>query len=426
MLKRHSLEGQQRLAGGTDLRLAIVSPFLDRKHGTERCIVEQIERFLTRPGCEIHIYSQSVQDLEVVRAAGFSAPSPVSGKAIWHPVPSIPGPGLLKFVWWYFANRGIRWFHENLRSVRYDVVYSPGINCSDADAIAVHIVFHEYFRLIRDELRLSKAPLRTWPILLHRALYYRLIMALERRIYRDHHVALSAVSNLTAGELTAYFARREVRVILNAVDLTYFTPRARLHRREDSRRKLRLLRDEFIVLLIGNDWRNKGLETLLAAVALTQQKQIRVVVVGHDNQVPFLSQISRLGLERQVVFADPSPDVLQFYAAADVYASPTHHDSFALPPIEAMACGLPVITSDRNGGAQIITDGFDGFVLKGPDAVNDLAQLISRLCVQPELCRQVGDRAAQCVQSYTWDRNASETWEFLRRTAEGKVVLRSK
>jgi hypothetical protein len=176
------------------MRLAVVSPFLDRRHGTERCIVEQIERFLKTPGCEIHIYSQSVEDFTVVRSSDLGSSAVPSGTAVWHPIPSLPGPHLLNFLWWYFANQGLRWFHQRFRSIHFDVVFSPGINCWDANAIVVHIVFHEFFRLVRDDLRLRNAPIRTWPVLLHRLLYYRLIMALETRIYPDPQITLAAVS----------------------------------------------------------------------------------------------------------------------------------------------------------------------------------------------------------------------------------------
>jgi glycosyltransferase involved in cell wall biosynthesis len=108
---------------------------------------------------------------------------------------------------------------------------------------------------------------------------------------------------------------------------------------------------------------------------------------------------------------------MQFYAAADVYAGPSLHDSFALPPIEAMACGLPVITSVTNGGSQIITEGLDGFVLNDAQDSVALSRLISRLYEQPDLRRSVGKNAARTAQSYSWERNASETWEFLCKAA---------
>jgi glycosyltransferase involved in cell wall biosynthesis len=393
------------------MRIAVVSPFLDRRHGTERCIVEQIERFL-QDGCVVHVYSQSIRDMEVVRPSGRTE---VSGKAIWHRIPSLPGPHLVNFFWWYAANQALRWFQRTFQSLHFDVVFSPGINCADVDAIVVHIVFHEFVRLVGDELKLRDAPLRTWPVLIHRRLYYRLIMALENRIYRRQRVALAAVSGLTARELAEHFGRTDVTVILNAVDLARFNAPERLRRRPASRKQLQISEDKLVLLLVGNDWKKKGLPTLLGAVAANPGLPFYVLVVGRDNREPFLAQIQESRLEERVCFAEASADVMQFCAAADVYVGPSLHDSFALPPLEAMACGLPVITTATNGGAQIITEGVDGFVLSNAKDVAALAQLLRRLYEEPETRLTVGENAARTVQSLTWQRNARETLEFLTK-----------
>jgi glycosyltransferase involved in cell wall biosynthesis len=395
------------------LRIAVVSPFLDRQHGTERCIVEQVEHFLREPGCEIHIYSQSIRDLETVRLKGFPAPPPSPGKAVWHRIPALPGPHLLNFLWWYFANQALRWYQQKFRALRFDLVFSPGINCKDANAIVVHIVFHEFFRLVHRDLRLRDAPLSSWPILLHRILYYRLIMALENRIYRNPRIRLAAVSQLTARELTAHFGRRDVTVIPNAVDLARFSLPERLRRREQSRKILQIPETDFVLLLVGNDWKKKGLEPLLSAMAAIQHLPLRLLVVGRDDPAPFLQQIQHLHLDGRVHFLKPTSDIMHFYAAADVYTGPSLHDSFALPPIEAMACGLPVITSVTNGGSQIITEGHDGFVLSEAHDSLALSRLICCLYEQPDLRRSIGENAARTAQSYSWGRNASETWNFL-------------
>ena len=133
------------------------------------------------------------------------------------------------------------------------------------------------------------------------------------------------------------------------------------------------------MLLVGNDWKKKGLTTLLNSIATIDHIPLRMLVVGRDDPAPFRDQIQRLHLAGRVLFLEPSSDIMQVYAAADLYAGPSLHDSFALPPIEAMASGLPVTTSVTNGGSQIITEGFDGFVLSNPADVLALAQLVARL-----------------------------------------------
>ena len=80
---------------------------------------------------------------------------------------------------------------------------------------------------------------------------------------------------------------------------------------------------------------------MLQSVAALPQLPLQVLVAGRDNRNLFLSQIEALRLRQRVLFADPSPDVMRFYATADAYCGPSLHESFSLPPLEAMACGLP-------------------------------------------------------------------------------------
>ncbi len=173
------------------MRLAVVSPFLDRLHGTERCIVEQLERLATRNDMEIHVYSQRIEDLNGV--ARYLAPLS-SSRILWHKVPAIPGPHLLAYLWWFIANHLLRFWDSRIRGIKFDLLYSPGINALDADVIAVHIVFHEFYKQVRAHLRFRKASPAGWPKLLHRLVYYRLIMALERLVYPRPAVSLSSVS----------------------------------------------------------------------------------------------------------------------------------------------------------------------------------------------------------------------------------------
>ena len=140
------------------MRLTVVSPFLDRLHGTELCIIEQIENFASRHSWEIHLYSQNVKDVRGLRlVTDLVADSP--GSIFWHKVSALPRPHLLNYLWWFFANHWQRWLDRRSGRVRPDLVYSPGINCLDADVIVVHIVFHAFYERLRSELVLRRVPL---------------------------------------------------------------------------------------------------------------------------------------------------------------------------------------------------------------------------------------------------------------------------
>ncbi len=101
------------------MRLAVVSPFLDRSHGTERCIVEQIERLARLPGWEIHLYSQHVDQVaSLCEDSSPEACSPSGARIVWHRIPDLPGPHLLRYLWWFAANHFYRWRDRRSRRPR--------------------------------------------------------------------------------------------------------------------------------------------------------------------------------------------------------------------------------------------------------------------------------------------------------------------
>lgn len=399
------------------MRLAVISPFLDARHGTERCILEQLKRFPA--GVDTHIYSERLEDLDSVARW---PTSPKDARFHWHKTPAIPGPHLLKFIFWFAANRVARWRDARFRRLPCDAVFSPGINALDADAIAVHIVFREMHWQLLPQLRFEANPIASWPLLLHRRLYYRLIMALEDRVYRNRAVRLIAVSGAVAAQLREHYARTDVRVVPNGVDVSTFAPAPRLQRRAAARAAINLTASEIAVLLIGNDWKKKGLTTLLEALALCRDLPLRLLIVGNDARGPFEQTVRKKNLADEVLFLNPSPDVMQFYAAADIYAGPSLEDAYALPIIEAMACGLPVIASSRAGASEIITDAEDGLILRDPQDANELATDLRRLASDARLREELGKRATETAQQYSWERNAAALWDELTAAAAHKKL----
>jgi UDP-glucose:(heptosyl)LPS alpha-1,3-glucosyltransferase len=392
------------------LRLAVVSPFVDRRHGTERALAELLERLARQYHCQIHLFSQCVEDLVLDDPAVPRAAE--AGAVWWHKVPSVGGPHLLKFVTWIAANGFLRWYYRIFRNTSFDLVLSPGINCLNADAVIVHALFHRLRELARQETDNSSTPtgfLRR----LHRRAYYGLLAALERRVYSDRNVSLAAVSQRTADLLAQYFQRRDVRVIPNGVDGEQFCVAARIARRCEARGRRNFRDSDCVLLLIGNDWRVKGVPAILTAMAAAPALPLRLLVAGNDAADAFREMAKHLGILDRCQWEPPRGDVIDLYAAADIYVSPSREDSFGLPVAEAMACGLPAITSVLAGVSGLIRDGVDGFVLRDPCDVGILAEVLKQLCIDEELRNRVGGTAAAAMREWTWDRNAAAVWELL-------------
>src|SRR5215469_10406487 len=294
-------------AGGGQVRLVVISPFLDKRHGTERVVSELIERLVRDYNCEIHLYSQRVEDLLTPLD---QRPQAGGGCIRWHRVVSIPGPHLIQYMWWFGSNMLQRWWDVRFGKLSPDLVFSPGINAWDADVIQVHIVFEEFYQRVKPQLLFRHAPPASWPQLFHRRLYYGLVRWLERRMYRRKLVRLAGVSEIVAAQLGKHFGRHDAVSIPNGVDVKRFEPKARLRRRSAARAELNLVPGTFVLLLIGNDWRKKGLQTLIEVLNEHRDLPIQLLVVGKDDAKPFEATIERLELLNRVRFMAPSQDVM--------------------------------------------------------------------------------------------------------------------
>ena len=384
------------------MRIAVVSPSVDKRHGTERRVAEFISRLADQ--YELHIYSMRVEDIDLSRV-------------VWHRIPRLPGPYLLTYLWWFIANHLWRRLDRS-RGIVPDVVYTPGVNCLDADAVSIHILFNSFRESIHNALQLSQNSIVDWPRIVHRRLFYRLIATLEPYVYGRADVCIAAVSNRIAADLRRFYRPlAEVSVIYNGIDPDRFSPEHRARLRVASRNTLSIRNDEFVLLLIGNDWRNKGLSCLLNAMAQVADPRLHALIVGSDNPVPFRHLTTELRLEGRIQFCAPRADAEQYYAAADAYVGPSLNDAFAQPPAEAMACGLPVITSRKNGGSEIITHGCDGLILEDPTDSRGLADMIRNLIDDASLRNRLGAAAAETARRFTWERNAAQMRDFFEKAA---------
>lgn len=384
-------------------RLVVVSPFLDKQHGTERCVAEQIERLAGV--YEIHLYSSRVEDVDL------------SG-VTWHRVSALGGPHLFAYIWWLCANPFQRWRHAKFRGIAPDVIYSPGVNCLDADVVSVHVLFSKVREQITQEQHHSVA----WPLILHRRIYYRLIQFLENKLYGRDNIFLAAVSEKGAQDIRARFGQKKhLSVIYHGVDTAKFNPQKRSELRANARAELNLNNDAFAILFIGNDWRNRGLPCLLNAAAMLQDPNAHILVVGTDSAAAYQEAAENLRLAGRVHFLPPRRDVEFYYAAADAYAGPSLEDTFSLPPAEAMACGLPVITSRATGVSEIIHHGEDGLVLEDSTDAKTLSEWLARLASDSNWRNQLGTAAARTAAGYTWAQNSALLQQVINSLLKSKM-----
>ena len=189
--------------------------------------------------------------------------------------------------------------------------------------------------------------------------------------------------------------------------------------RRDS--QLDLASDRFTLLLVGNDLRKKGISVLLDAMSQLRELPLDLLIVGREDPTPFRRMVQERALEGHVHFLPPRKDVEFYYAAADAYTGPSLEDTFALPPAEAMACGLPVIVSAENGTVEIITDEIDGMILKDATDARSLATMIRRLFEDAEFRIWLGRKASETARQYSWERNGKDLAQIFEEVLRQKA-----
>jgi UDP-glucose:(heptosyl)LPS alpha-1,3-glucosyltransferase len=167
--------------------------------------------------------------------------------------------------------------------------------------------------------------------------------------------------------------------LFNAVDPVRFDPHAKPQAAEEVRQRFGIGPDQVVALIVAQDFKRKGLRPAIEAIARVPDPRLVLLVVGKPDPRPYQQLAARLNVTDRVIFAGPTADTYGFYRAADCFVLPTWHDPCSLVVLEALAMGLPTITTAQNGACEIIEEGRHGYVLADPSDVPGLARGITQL-----------------------------------------------
>ena len=202
--------------------------------------------------------------------------------------------------------------------------------------------------------------------------YHRYVLRAERRCFASARLrAVICNSRMVRDEIQRHFGtpKEKLHVVYNGVDLDRFVPELRLEHRARVRGELGIPEEATVYLHVGSGFARKGVPTLLAALARLEDRNARLLVVGRDRAEPVLRAGSaRAGVGHRVHFAGGQADVRPFYGAADCFALATLYDPFPNAALEALASGLPIVVSRESGAAELVREGFNGYVVDALDA----------------------------------------------------------
>ncbi|MDE2416335.1 MAG: glycosyltransferase [Burkholderiales bacterium] len=371
------------------LRVAVLSRnFSATGGGAERYSIAMVEELAARH--EVHVFAQNI-------AHQFP-------RVTYHPVPTpTRRPRWVNQLYFAFAT----W-----RATRkgFDIVHSHE-NTWHGNVQTVHVlpIKHTLFTG-REGIALALRWLKvlTSPRLLTYLWLERQRYALlgRRRIVLTSH-ALKEVM------LTAYpHAQSAMEVI--APGVASVPGRCSPEARRTARSALGLPMEGHGLLFVGNDFRKKGLPTLLEAMA-ELPADCWLAVVGQSRQIDSIRQrVQALGVAQRVHFLGALSHMDDAYCAADGLVHPTLEDTYAMVVLEAMAHGLPVVVSGPAycGIAADLTPDSDAVVIEDPTSAANLASAIRRIQDDSQLADRLSEGATKFADGHTW-KAAAQYYEAL-------------
>lgn len=362
-------------------RLAIAARQIGGLSGMTGIVLEHTHR-LGASGWEVHLFAERL-DARRIRAAG----------GVPHTVPRWP--------WGRHANR--RFFawacQRALRGGCFDLVWGQG-DLLAQDVLSLHNCVHAAHEAVH------AAPLPPSSG----------VGALHERVLRERRFRLLiANSNLTAREVEQRFGVPPgmVRVVYPGYDAARFHPAGREALGAPLRGELGIAADEVLVgLVTSGDFAKRGVKPFLEALSLLPEevrRRTRAVVVGHESRLEaYREAAARAGVTERVRFLEPMAHVERCYHALDVCVHPALYEEFGMTVLEAMACGVPVLTSARVGASELLAAEAPDLVLAGPEP-RALAEQLARLVRDEALRRTWSACGLRASRGRDWDANFQAT-----------------
>jgi UDP-glucose:(heptosyl)LPS alpha-1,3-glucosyltransferase len=333
--------------------------FSRKRGGAERYLVDLCTR-MAGDGFEVHVYAERWEDVE---------------KGIYlHSVKTIPFPRSLRLL--SFAVRATRAIERG----DYDVSLGVG-NTLQADVLQPHGGVH--WAWFWRSLRAYDNPM-LWTIkFLGRVVSPKQWTQgyIENAPYKKKpFYKIIAISDMVKQDIMQWYGIPEnrIEVVYNGVDTERFHPRNRQYR-EDIRRR-HGIGDEFVILFVSNNFRMKGLGYLIRALAEIKKSDPsphKCLVLGRDRKAPYVRLAEKFGISQEVIFAGSTDEPEKYYGAVDLLVHPTFYDACSLTVLEAMASGLPVITTASNGASGVISHGKEGWIVQEPRNTDQLVAAIN-------------------------------------------------
>jgi UDP-glucose:(heptosyl)LPS alpha-1,3-glucosyltransferase len=360
--------------------IALVFPGCHRRGGVERLVYEVARHFAKLHEVTVYAVEFEDQGLELIRRQRVHIPA----------APRAARPAV-------FA-RAVR---KSLEGHDHDHLISFGVGDVDADVLWVSSVHRAWLerRDVSSSDRLRSSPLRRY------LLRHQILLAMERRYFTRPRDSLAVVvADRVAADIERLygFPRERTVTVHNGFDPDEFNPALASAHRMKMRAELGIPADAIVLLLAANELARKGLPVLLEAVAMVGDPQLHVLLVGRTRPTPYMSRVTDLGISERFHYGGSRSDMGRIYAASDMFVLPTRYEAFCIAVVEALASGLPVITTDVPGAGDLVVEDVNGRLQRDPADAGELAALL-KAATHDNRYRRWAARAAATVEDHTWE-----------------------
>lgn len=363
------------MAARARLRIAFVVHDYNRVLGHSRYVAELAERFADAH--DVHVFANRFDRL----------PPSIVG----HRVPALRVSALAT-IFSFVIPASV------MVGRRFDIVHAQGLTIFSPDIVTAHI---SNARWLEGRRRLDGEAL-SW----RERLFGTLVIPAERRSLRDPRATAIAISSALRDDLAAGYGRSaETAVIPHGVDQRQFHPGVRASFRVSTRRGHAIDENTTLFLFVG-DFR-KGMETAIRALAAVPGAHL--LGISRTSLEPYRVIATECGVGERVTLLPATKAIERYYGAADVLVLPTPYDAFGMVITEAMACGIPVITTPLAGAAELLTDGVHGLLVQSPTDIAGFAGAMKQLSGDAGARERMGQAAAALMREHTWDRVADRT-----------------
>ena len=371
------------------MKAAIAFPGCYRKGGVERVMLET-SNYLARRGHETHAFAAEWEpDVSLIASALHRHTIPLGSRGY---LPRLAG-----------------FLRESRRQIAQltppaDVCAGFGIEAPLNSVVWMQSVHRAWIEISKSG---SSLPVRVKQRLNPA---HPVILTLERNRFRQRQYAhVVALSDVVKADLQRFYGvpGADITVIPNGYSPAEFNTTHRNAMRAEMREKLGISPREKAIVFVANELERKGFRPLLAAMASLNNSHVKLIAVGRLNAGSCTQQIKDLGLENRVLWTGPTSTVADYYAAADVFALPTRYEAWGLVIVEAMAAGLPVVTSALAGAAVAVKNQETGILLENPANPAEIAAALAS-ALDGDLVSP--DEISASVLPYQWD-NVLKTYE---------------